>query len=77
MSEVPRITGKQAVNAFENAGFHVCRISGSHHIMKKDGWANRLSIPVHGNKIVGLGLLRCQIKDAGLTVDQFLDHLEE
>lgn len=68
---VPRITGSKAVAAFQRAGFVVVRQSGSHHIMKKDGWKNRLSIPVHDPKTVGIGLLRKQIKESGLTVSQF------
>lgn len=32
----------------------------------------RLSIPVHGGKTVGIGLLARQIKVAGLTVDEFI-----
>ena len=75
MSEVPRITGKEAIKAFERAGFLVARIKGSHHIMKRTGWSKRLSIPVHGPEILGLGLLRSQIKHAGLTVEQFVDLL--
>lgn len=75
MSDVPRINGMQAVNAFKSAGFVVARVSGSHHIMKKDGCPNRLSIPVHGAKTVGVGLLLRQIKVAGLTVEQFNSHL--
>ncbi|MSR58240.1 MAG: addiction module toxin, HicA family, partial [Planctomycetaceae bacterium] len=35
MPEIPRITGVEAVKAFQKAGFSVIRIKGSHHIMKK------------------------------------------
>ena len=71
MSDIPRITGEQAVRAFERAGFSVVRVSGRHHIMKKPGHPNRLSIPVHAGKIIGKGLLRSQISAAGMTVEQF------
>ena len=75
MPEIPRITGKAAVRAFEKAGFTVDRVTGSHHIMKKSGHPNRLSIPVHAGKTIGKGLLAAQIKAAGLTLEQFLAHL--
>ena len=71
MSELPRITGIQAIRAFERAGFYVHRINGSHHIMKREAWRNRLSIPVHGSQILGKGLLHSQLKAAGLTVEEF------
>jgi predicted RNA binding protein YcfA (HicA-like mRNA interferase family) len=75
MPEVPRITGSEAVRAFERAGFVVDRVSGSHHIMKREGHPFRLSIPVHGGKTVSRGLLKAQIEAAGLTVEQFVDLL--
>ena len=71
MSDIPRITDEQAVRAFEREGFSVVRIRGSHHIMKKPGHPNRLSIPVHAGKIIGKGLLRAQISASGMTVEQF------
>jgi predicted RNA binding protein YcfA (HicA-like mRNA interferase family) len=71
MSEVPRITGEQAVSAFARFGFAVARISGSHHIMKKPGHRYNLSVPVHKGKTVKLGTLRTLIDDAGITVADF------
>jgi predicted RNA binding protein YcfA (HicA-like mRNA interferase family) len=71
MARVPRISAREAIRAFERAGFSVIRISGSHHIMKKEGHRALLTIPVHG-KNMGVGLLRSQIIAAGLTVEQFI-----
>jgi predicted RNA binding protein YcfA (HicA-like mRNA interferase family) len=70
-SSIPRITGEEALAAFERAGFAVVRIKGSHHIMKRGGWPNRLSIPVHSGKTIGKGLLATQIDKAGLTLEEF------
>jgi predicted RNA binding protein YcfA (HicA-like mRNA interferase family) len=70
-SAVPRISGKKAVGAFKKAGFVLDRITGSHHILKKDGHPYCLSIPVHGNRTVGRGLLSAQIEAAGLTLAEF------
>ena len=75
MCEIPRVTGADAVRAFGKAGFVVVRTRGSHHIMKRAGTRNRLSIPVHAGKTVGLGLLKSQILAAGLTIGQFHDLL--
>ena len=76
MPRIPRITGDQAVAAFEKAGFRVDRITGSHHIMKRDGHRDRLSIPAHKGKTVGLGLLKSQIVAAGLTIERFIELLK-
>lgn len=75
MAKVPTISGMDAVRAFERAGFVVVRISGSHHIMKKESHPHRLSIPVHAGKTVGKGLLQSQIAAAGLTTEEFLELL--
>jgi predicted RNA binding protein YcfA (HicA-like mRNA interferase family) len=72
MSKVPRISGADAVRAFEKAGFYHDRTTGSHHILKKDGHRYLLSIPVHKGKTVGVGLLKSQIDAAGLSVEDFL-----
>jgi predicted RNA binding protein YcfA (HicA-like mRNA interferase family) len=72
MSELPAVTGREAIRAFEKAGFTVVRIRGSHHILKRKGCRYALSIPVHGNKPLSKGLLRRQIKTAGLTEKVFL-----
>jgi predicted RNA binding protein YcfA (HicA-like mRNA interferase family) len=75
MSKLPRISGEQAIRAFEKHGFRLKRIKGSHHILKKDGHRNLLSIPVHRGKTVGTGLLDAQIEAAGLTREQFIESL--
>lgn len=72
MPKIPRVTGAEAVAAFERAGWVLDRISGSHHILKRAGNPNRLSIPVHKGKTVGKGLLKAQIDAAGLTVAEFV-----
>jgi predicted RNA binding protein YcfA (HicA-like mRNA interferase family) len=71
MPSVPRITGAEAKKAFGKAGFLQDRMKDSHCILKKPGHKYILSIPMHGNKILGLGLLKSQIDAAGLTVEQF------
>jgi predicted RNA binding protein YcfA (HicA-like mRNA interferase family) len=43
------------------------RISGSHHIFIKQGRQERIVIPVHGNQPLKIGLLKHQMKIAGLT----------
>jgi len=71
MSELPRVTGQEAIAAFEKLGFVVARTSGSHHVMKKPGHRFNLTVPVHGNKNVKPGTLRSLITDAGITVEEF------
>jgi predicted RNA binding protein YcfA (HicA-like mRNA interferase family) len=67
---LPRISGRQAVAAFERAGFQVRRQSGSHVVLTRPGHPETLSIP--DRRELGAGLLRDQIRKSGLTVDQFI-----
>ncbi|MCY3554729.1 MAG: type II toxin-antitoxin system HicA family toxin [Gemmatimonadetes bacterium] len=50
------ITGKRLCRLLESHGWHLKRISGSHHIYAKDGEVARISVPVHGNVTLKRGL---------------------
>ena len=55
--------GKELVKLFQKNGWELDRISGSHHIMTKEG--KTLSIPVH-NTDLKTGTLNKLLKDAEL-----------
>ena len=67
------ISGKEAVKAFKNAGWEVIGQVGSHVVMSKPGIRVNLSIPQH--KELSVGTLRALIRNAGMSVDEFLDLL--
>ena len=75
MCELPSVTGTQAIAVFERAGFSVVRISGSHHIMNRPEHRFLLSVPVHRNETLKTGTIRGLIRDAGMTVAQFVANL--
>jgi predicted RNA binding protein YcfA (HicA-like mRNA interferase family) len=70
MPRLPRVSGREAVEAFERAGFEVSRQRGSHVILTKPRHPATLSVPQHPE--LAVGTLRALIRQAGLTVDQFL-----
>lgn len=72
MSSLPAVTAGEAIKAFQAAGFAFARQSSSHVILKKDGHPHALSIPCHGSQNLKPGLLRGQIRTAGMTVDEFI-----
>jgi predicted RNA binding protein YcfA (HicA-like mRNA interferase family) len=71
MSELPTVSGSQAVKAFERLGFALDRVKGAHHVLVKPGHRFHLSVPVHGNDSLKRGTLRSLIRAAGVTVDEF------
>jgi predicted RNA binding protein YcfA (HicA-like mRNA interferase family) len=71
--KLPVISGKEAVKAFSKAGWHLDRIAGSHAVMRKEGSAVTLSVPLH--RELRKGLLRSLITDAGIDLEEFLTYL--
>ena len=70
MTRLPTVSGRQAVAAFERAGFEVRRQRGSHIVLVKPGFPETLSVPDH--RQLKPGTLRALIRKAGLTVDEFV-----
>lgn len=77
MSDLPPVDGKTAIKVFEAWGFSVVRVKSSHHVMKKEGHRNLLTVPVHGAKPLKKGTLRGLIKAAERTVDDFVATLDD
>ena len=74
MPPVPILKPREVVRAFENIGWEVSRQRGSHIILTKEGHPATLSVPTHSE--VARGTLRSLIAKAGLTIDEFLEALE-
>ena len=74
MPQLPVISGREARRAFERDGWIFNRQRGSHMVLIKHGVAINLSIPDH--RELDRGLLRGLIRDAGMTVERFLELLK-
>lgn len=59
------MTGKELIKIFKKHGWALDRISGSHHIMIKEG-ERSIPLPVHGNKDIPKGLVKTILKQAGI-----------
>ena len=70
MGRLGNISGKEAVRAFEKAGWTSAGQVGSHLVMVKPSLRVNLSIPQH--KELSVGTLRALIRNAGMTVEEFL-----
>jgi predicted RNA binding protein YcfA (HicA-like mRNA interferase family) len=73
MGKLGNISGKEAVKAFQKAGWQTIGQVGSHVVMVKPNVRVNLSIPQH--KELSVGTLRALIRNAGLTVDEFVNLL--
>ncbi|MCA1634157.1 MAG: type II toxin-antitoxin system HicA family toxin [Acidobacteria bacterium] len=61
------VSGKEFVKVLESGGWQLLRVQGSHHIYGRAGSVVRISVPVHGNQPLKVGLLRHLMKQAGIS----------
>lgn len=71
MTRLPRVSGKQALNALYRGGFLLSRISGSHYYLRKPGMPALVIVPVHGNRDLPVGTLRSILRQASLRIEEF------
>jgi predicted RNA binding protein YcfA (HicA-like mRNA interferase family) len=69
MPRLPRLSGREAVRAFERAGWVHVRTSGDHMMLTMPG-KRTLAIPDYDD--LPAFILRGLIRSAGLSVDEFL-----
>ena len=74
MPQLPVVSGREARRVFEKAGWTFNRQRSSHMILLKSAVPANLSVPDH--RELDRGLLRGLIRDAGMTVQQFVDLLD-
>lgn len=74
MPSLPVISGDEAVRAFERLGYERVRQRGS-HIRLISGEAGREPLTVPRKRELKRGTLRSLIRDAGLTVEEFIELL--
>ena len=72
---LPALRPRDAIRALNRAGFFVARTSGSHYFMKHPDHPERsVTIAYHATDLKP-GTLRAIIKQAGFTVEGFLELL--
>jgi predicted RNA binding protein YcfA (HicA-like mRNA interferase family) len=70
MPKLPVVSGAETVRALERAGWTRNRQAGSHVILIKAGEVASLSVPQH--RELAPGTLRALIRNAGMTVEEFI-----
>jgi predicted RNA binding protein YcfA (HicA-like mRNA interferase family) len=73
MSErLPALRAREVVRILEKAGFVRWRQKGSHLTMFREADRRSLTIPIHFSGTVPKGTLHAIIKQAGLSLEEFL-----
>jgi predicted RNA binding protein YcfA (HicA-like mRNA interferase family) len=60
------MNGKQVIKLLEKEGWKLDRITGSHHLLEKDGKV--VPVPVHGTVDLGKGLIAAIQRQTGVTL---------
>ena len=75
MSKLPPISGRAAIKAFMKIGYRVVRQKGSHvRLFHSNVYKRPLTVPDHKN--LGRGLLRKLLRDAEISIDDFIKLLK-
>lgn len=74
MARLPLVSSRNAIAAFEKAGFLFHHQTGSHKVLRRVSEPHdHLSVPER--KELARGTLRALIRQAGLTVEEFVELL--
>jgi len=74
--KLPVVSGRESVKAFERIGYQVVRQRGSHIRLRDESDPDHLPLTVPDHKTLKPGLLRKLLRDADLTVGEFVDLLK-
>jgi predicted RNA binding protein YcfA (HicA-like mRNA interferase family) len=70
VSKLPSISGRDCIKALQKIGFYKKRQESSHIIMRRDNPFGQVVVPNHQE--LAKGTLRAIIRDADLSVDEFI-----
>lgn len=73
MSKLPSVSGSECIRALGKVGFYFKRQESSHVILRRDDPFAQVSVPLH--KEPDRGTLRAIMRQAGLSVDEFVNLL--
>lgn len=70
--KLPIVSGRRVIRALERIGYHIVRQRGSHIRLRDETNPNHLPLTVPDHKTVKPGLLRKILRDADLTIGEFV-----
>jgi len=73
LTRLPRVSGRECIDALRRAGFDIRRQESSHIILRRNNPFVQLVVPDHHE--LDRGTLRSIIRQSGLTVEEFVELL--
>jgi len=74
--KLPVVSGRKTVQALERIGYRVVRQRGSHIRLRDENDPNHLPVTVPDHRTLKPGLLHQILRDANLSVDEFISLLK-
>ena len=75
MPKLPALNARKVIRALKRAGFVEDRQRGSHLILIHPDTKVRTVVPIHSGRTLKSPLLRAIVRDANLTVEEFIELL--
>lgn len=75
MPKTPIVKGLKLIKVLEKKGFSLHRITGSHHVLIRNKDQLTVVVPAHKGHDLGRGITLAILKDAQITVEEFLELL--
>jgi predicted RNA binding protein YcfA (HicA-like mRNA interferase family) len=75
MPKLRRVSGQEAIRALEQLGFVQVRQRGSHVVLKKQTPEGEIGCVVPLHRELAIGTLRGILKQARVTLDEFVKNL--
>jgi len=75
MPKLQRVSGDKAITALEHLGFKRVRQRGSHVILKKETAEGTIGCVVPLHRELAIGTLRGILRQAKVTVEEFIKNL--
>lgn len=66
---------REVMAILERVGWYVDHTTGGHYIMRHPDKHGLVPIPYHGHRDLKVGLLRSIIRQAGMTLEEFLSEV--
>jgi len=73
LTKLPRVSGRECIDALRRAGFTVRRQESSHIVLRRNDPLTQLVVPDH--RELDRGTLRAIIRQSELTVEEFVELL--
>lgn len=72
MPRIPVIKAEKLIKVLKKKGFVLSRVAGSHHVFVRYEDKLTVVVPSHKGRDLGKGITLAVLKDAQITIEEFL-----